>query len=79
MGKWEPKESDIAWQQNMLDICKDGAIWGADSGIYRIEKQRKVLVRIALGTSMGAEETNERIKIVLKKLGWEMEDKCQKA
>ncbi|HPE06274.1 MAG TPA: hypothetical protein PLW50_00980 [Smithellaceae bacterium] len=72
--KWEPQQSDIDWQRNMLDICKDGAIWGSNAGIYTIDKKRKVLVRTMPGNDEG---TNERIKIVLKKLGWEMEDKCK--
>jgi hypothetical protein len=49
---------------------------GANAGIYTIDKKRKVLVRTMPGTD---EETHERIIIVLKKLGWTMEDKCKTA
>lgn len=69
--KWEPTESDIEWQKNLLDICKDGAIWGAAAGIYRIDKSRKTLVRTAPGVDEG---THDRIVIVLEKLGWKMEE-----
>lgn len=72
--KWEPKQSDIDWQRNMLGKIQDGGVWGSMSGIYTVNHKKKVLVRVAAGID---EATNERVKIVLQKLGWTMEDKCR--
>lgn len=72
--KWEPKQSDIDWQKSLLDKIQDGGVWGSLSGIYKVNHKKKVLVRIAAGIDEG---TYERIKIVLQKLGWTMEDQCR--
>ncbi len=73
-AKWEPKQSDIDWQRNMLNMCSNGAIWGASCGIYHVDKKNKVLRRTLGGTD---EETHERIIIVLEELGWTMGDECK--
>jgi hypothetical protein len=73
---WEPSQSDIDWQRRLLGMCSEGAVWGANSGIYLVKKEEQKLVRTFPGTS---EATHERIKIVLNKLGWTMEDECKQS
>jgi hypothetical protein len=70
--KWEPSQSDIEWQKNLLDRCNEGATWGCDAGIYSVSGKTKTLTRLLPGPDS---ETHERIKIVLGKIGWKMEDK----
>lgn len=70
--KWEPSQSDIEWQKNLLSSCKEGATWGCNSGIYKISHAAKTLTKLLPGPDS---ETHERIKIVLGKIGWKMEDK----
>ena len=70
--KWEPSQSDIEWQRNLLDRCNEGATWGCNAGIYKISHATKTLTRLLPGPD---EETHERIKIVLEKIGWTMKEK----
>jgi hypothetical protein len=45
---WQPRPSDIAWTQNMIDGLRDGGIWGipANRSVWKLDKQRKVFVCI---------------------------------
>lgn len=70
--KWEPSQSDIEWQKNLLSSCKEGATWGCNSGIYKISHAAKTVTKLLPGPDS---ETHGRIKIVLEKIGWKMEDK----
>lgn len=70
--KWEPSQSDLEWQKNLLNACKEGATWGCNAGIYKISHATKTLTKLLPGPDS---ETHERIKIVLGKIGWKMEDK----
>ncbi len=66
---WEPLESDIAWCQRLLDMVKDGGVWGLPGCqcIYRIDKKAK---RLVLVSGSDLEETHQRNVICFGQLGW---------
>ena len=66
---WTPTPTDIAWQQNMIRILKDNAIWGvpASESAFKINKGDKLFQFIG---GDPAHETNRRIAKVFKLLGY---------
>jgi hypothetical protein len=57
---WTPTPSDIAWQENMIRILKDGAVWGVpiSESAFLIDKSAKTFQLIS-GDPWN--ETNRRI------------------
>lgn len=65
--KWEPTDSDIAWQRNVLTLLKDGAVWGTSFGIFKVNKSDKT---VELTQGDPDHECNQRILIVFARLGY---------
>jgi hypothetical protein len=66
---WEPTPRDIAWQENMVRILKNGATWAVPGSlsIFEINKKGKEF-KLIVGNP--DEETNRRIAKVFKLLGF---------
>lgn len=66
---WTPRPSDIAWQENMVRVLKDGAVWGVpmSESVFKIDKQNKTF-KLTAGDPNN--ETNMRIAKVFKLLGY---------
>ena len=66
---WEPTPTDIAWQQGMVRILKNGATW-AVPGAQSIFEISKTNMTFKLTVGDPNEETNRRIAKVFKLLGF---------
>jgi|PlaIllAssembly_1097288.scaffolds.fasta_scaffold249197_2 hypothetical protein len=69
MNNWQPRPSDIAWTQNLIDKMKDGGIWGIPraSSVWRFDKTNKVMVQIYGDAD---EPDNEALRIICPLIGW---------
>lgn len=59
---WEPTEQDIAWQENMIRLLKNRAVWGvpANQSAFKIDKIDKTFQLI------GGDPTNETNRRIAK-------------
>lgn len=66
---WTPSPSDIAWQENMVQMLKDNAVWGVpiSESAFKINKTTKTF-QLINGDAWN--ETNRRIAKVFNILGY---------
>ena len=72
---YAPTESDLRWCRELVDLLKDGGIWGCDWGIYRIYKKDKKLEMETVNPLMAAGEFAENHARTVKAfgmIGWEV-------
>ena len=69
---WKPSPSDIEWTRDVLDFVRVGHFWSTPSGIFkRTGKKEITLIRIL---PSGTEEGINRVKKVIKAMGWKFVD-----
>jgi hypothetical protein len=66
---WTPTPADVAWQESMLRVLKDGATWAVPISLsaFIINKTAKTF---KLSTGDPNDETNRRIAVVFNYLGY---------
>lgn len=74
MAEYKPKESDLIWCKNLIRVVNEGAVWGTSWGIYKFNKKEKkiVLQEKVPHKDWNFEDNHKRMKIVFKKIGWEV-------
>ena len=43
MTDWNPSESDLEWQKNLLESLKDGGVWATSFSVY-VKKGKKLVM-----------------------------------
>ena len=76
MTKWTPKPSDLAWCRNLVRIMKDGAIWGCNNGVYRIDKKGNTLTLLLRADDFSLED-HERKIVAFGAIGYTVKEKDQ--
>lgn len=66
---WTPSPSDIAWQENMVQVLRDNAVWGVpiSASAFKVNKTNKTFQLIS-GDAWN--ETNRRIAKVFNIMGY---------
>lgn len=41
--RYQPTEADLAWARNLIYFLKDGGLWGCSWGVYKINKEERVI------------------------------------
>lgn len=66
---WTPRQSDIDWTHNLINMVKDGGVWAVpmNGNIYRFNKVTRT-VSMVQGE---ADDLHQRFLVCLKALGWQ--------
>lgn len=75
MTTWEPSDSDVRWLAGIIELLKDGGVWGTSSGIFRIKKTNKI-AQLVMG-DFDDEQTQRTVKVLVK-MGYVVENKAEK-
>lgn len=66
---WKPSSTDVYWQESLLRVMKDGAVWGvpASESSFKFDKTNMTFCLIAGDPD---HETNRRIAKILRMLNY---------
>lgn len=73
---WEPTPADIAWQENMLRVLRQDATWAVpvSQSVFVVDK---AAMTFKLSVGDPNDETNRRIAVVFKRLGYTEDDRTK--